>query len=72
MASGIWTTEQFTCPGCGMDYAATKEQHPHKHTGRFECGICKAEVHAWSGLYDFFDWKAKPVTAPVFGKKQYQ
>jgi hypothetical protein len=72
MASGIWTTEQFTCPGCGMDYAATKEQHSHKHTGRFECGICKAEVHAWSGLYDFFDWKAKPVTAPVFGKKQYR
>jgi hypothetical protein len=70
MASGIWTTEHFTCPGCGMDYDATREQHSDKHSGSFECRICKAEVHAWSGLYDFFDWKAKPVKSPVFGKKR--
>ena len=70
MTSGIWTTEDFTCPGCGMNYTATKEQHPDKHTGSFECRVCQTEVHAWSGLYDFFDWKANNVGAPVFGKKK--
>ena len=53
-----------------MDYDATREQHSDKHSGSFKCGICQAEVHAWSGLYDFFDWKAKPVKSPVFGKKK--
>jgi hypothetical protein len=70
MASGIWTTEYFTCPDCGMNYTATREQHPDKHSGSFECAVCKAEVHAWSGLYDFFDWKADKKGSPVFGKKK--
>jgi hypothetical protein len=70
MASGIWTTEYFTCPDCGMDYTATKEQHPDKHSGSFDCKICRAEVHAWSGPYDFFDWKINKKGAPVFGKKK--
>src|ERR1700675_4232470 len=70
MASGIWTTEHFTCSGCGMDYDATREQHSDKHSGSFKCGIFQAEVHAWYGLYDFFDWKSKPVKSPVFGKKR--
>jgi len=72
MASGIWTTEYFTCPGCELDYAATKELHSSRHSGRFECRICQAEVHAWSGLHDFFDWKAQTVKSPVFGKKHQQ
>jgi hypothetical protein len=71
MASGIWTTEHFTCPNCGIDYTATKEQHSGAHAGSFKCEVCKAEVHAWSGDYDFFDWKATNVgSAPVFGKKK--
>jgi hypothetical protein len=70
MASGIWTTEYFTCPDCGMDYAATKEQHPDKRSGSFNCKICKGEVHTWSGLYDFFDWKVNKANSPVFGKKK--
>lgn len=70
MASGIWTTEDFTCPSCGMNYTATKEQYPDKHSGSFECTVCNTEVHAWSGLYDFFDWKADKMKSPVFGKKK--
>ena len=71
MASGIWTTEHFTCPNCGLDYAATKEQNSERRSGSFKCKVCKAEVHAWSGLYDFFDWKAANVrSAPAFGKKK--
>jgi hypothetical protein len=72
MASGIWTTEYFTCPGCALDYAATKEQHSTRHAGRFECRLCQAEVHAWSGLHDFFDWKAQTVKSPIFGKKHQE
>ncbi len=70
MASPIWTTEYFTCPSCGMAYTATKEQHSDKHSGSFNCRICGTEVHAWSGLYDFFDWKFDKVEAPVFGKRK--
>lgn len=69
MASGIWTTEHFTCPNCGMNYVATKEQHSDKRSGSFECTVCKTEVHAWSGVYDFFDWKGSKMGSPVFGKK---
>jgi hypothetical protein len=72
MASGIWTTEYFTCPACGLDYAATKEQHSTRHSGRFECRLCQAEVHAWSGLHDFFEWKAQTVKSPIFGKKNQE
>ena len=70
MASGIWTTEYFDCPNCGMPYTATKEEHPDKRTGSFNCQICGVEVHAWSGAYDFFNWKTDKASAPVFGKKK--
>ena len=70
--AGIWTTEQFSCPECGMNYTATREQHPDKHSGNagsFQCVFCETEVHAWTGLYDFFDWKTVKSSLPVFGKK---
>jgi len=71
MASSIWTTEHFTCPNCGIEYAATKEQHSSRHSGSFKCEVCKAEVHAWSGVHDFFDWNAANMqSTPVFGKKK--
>jgi predicted RNA-binding Zn-ribbon protein involved in translation (DUF1610 family) len=70
MARGIWTTEYFSCPDCGMNYSATKEQHPDKHSGSFDCKVCGAEVHAWSGVYDFFGWKIDQMGSPVFGKKK--
>jgi predicted RNA-binding Zn-ribbon protein involved in translation (DUF1610 family) len=69
MANSIWTIEQFTCPGCGMNYTATKEEHPDKHSGRFKCASCNAEVHAWSGYCSFFDWAAAKTRSPVFGKR---
>jgi len=70
MASGIWTTEYFTCPNCGLAYIATREQHPDKHSGNFNCEVCGVEVHAWSGVYDFFGWKIDQAESPVFGKKK--
>jgi hypothetical protein len=70
MASGLWTNEFFNCPDCGMEYAATKEQHSDKHSGSFNCQICSGEVHAWSGPHDFFDWKMMKTDSPVFGKKK--
>jgi len=53
-----------------MNYSATKEQHPDKHSGSFDCKVCGAEVHAWSGVYDFFGWKIDQEKSPVFGKKK--
>jgi predicted SprT family Zn-dependent metalloprotease len=71
MANRIWTTELYTCPNCGIDYAATKEQHSEMRSGSFTCKVCKAEVHAWSGIYDFFGWKPTNMTpAPAFGRKK--
>jgi len=69
MASSIWTSEEFTCPGCGMDYSATREQHRHKHSGKFECRVCQTEVHTWSGAHDYFGWKTITRRQPVFGRK---
>ena len=69
MANSIWTIEEFTCPSCGMNYTATKEEHPDKHSGSFKCGSCKAEVHAWSGYLNFFNWEAVKTKSPVFGKR---
>ena len=27
------------------------------------------KVHAWSGNYEFFDWKVDKVKSPAFGKR---
>ena len=69
MGNSIWSIEYFTCPNCGMDYTATKEQDQHKHSGRFECGVCMSEVHAWSGPYQFYGWKAENTVSPEFGRR---
>jgi hypothetical protein len=69
MAKSIWTTEEFACPGCGMNYTATKEEHSDKHPGSFKCGVCNAEVHTWSGYHNFFGWEAIKKRSPVFGKR---
>lgn len=71
MANSIWTTEEFTCPSCGMNYTATREEHPDKRSGEFNCRICNAEVHTWSGYHNFFNWEAVKTKTPVFGKKKY-
>ena len=70
MANSIWTLEQFTCPSCGMNYTATREELPGKRTGSFACIVCDAEVHRWSGRHDFFDWTAQRMASPVFGRKR--
>jgi hypothetical protein len=69
MTKSIWTIEEFSCPGCAMDYEATREPHPTKRSGRFECRVCQTEVHAWSGPYELFGWKTLNVRSPVFGRK---
>jgi predicted RNA-binding Zn-ribbon protein involved in translation (DUF1610 family) len=68
MTSGTQIAVIFSCPKCGAFYEATQEQHPDKHYGSFKCEDCKAEVHRWAGMYDFFDWKAKKMRPAVFGK----
>ncbi len=69
MAGSLWTTEYFSCPNCGLPYAVTKEQHPTRHSGSFRCEVCGVKVHAWSGNYDFFDWRVDQPDASNFGKR---
>jgi hypothetical protein len=47
----------FACPKCGTIYRATQRRGPGTHFGVFNCIACHAQVYAWSGLYDFLDWK---------------
>ena len=70
MANSIWMTAEFTCPGCGIDYTATREKQHEKRSSSFKCQVCETEVHAWSAYYDFFDWKPVRARTPVFGRKR--
>jgi hypothetical protein len=70
MANSIWTTEEFTCPGCGVDYTATREEHHEKRVSSFKCSVCDTEVHAWTGYFDFFNWRVVKAKSPVFGRKR--
>lgn len=65
------TTQHFTCPNkdCGTIYTATREQRPEQHEGDFNCLDCGKLVHAWSGIYGFFDWKVERLRPSVFGEK---
>ena len=69
MANSIWTIEEFTCPGCSMNYTATREEHSEAHSGSFKCRICSGVVHAWSGKHHFFGWQAVKTKPPVFGRR---
>jgi len=40
-------------------YEAMQEQHPDNQAGSFKCKECNAEVHTWSGVYDFSAGKPK-------------
>jgi DNA-directed RNA polymerase subunit RPC12/RpoP len=70
MANSIWTTEQFACPSCGVNYTATREEQREKRTSSYNCSVCDTEVHAWTGYFDFFNWKVIKTTSPVFGRKR--
>jgi predicted RNA-binding Zn-ribbon protein involved in translation (DUF1610 family) len=50
-------TVHFSCPKCGLSYKVIQEKVPEKRTGRFDCMDCRAELHVWSGIYDFTGWK---------------
>jgi hypothetical protein len=52
------TIETFACPRCGTQYRGTKQPWPFVQAGRFDCVVCNAEIHAWSGYYDYTAWKA--------------
>ena len=63
MTSGTQTTVSY--PNCGLVYRTTQERHPDKQSGSFICGVCNAEVHTWSGAYDFFGWKGVTAKSPL-------
>jgi len=51
------TTVVFACPRCGAIYRATQHRGQGTHFGVFNCVASKTQVYAWSGLYDFLNWK---------------
>jgi hypothetical protein len=51
------TIETFACPRCATQYR-TKQAWPFVQAGRFDCVICNAEIHAWSGYHDYTAWRA--------------
>jgi hypothetical protein len=63
MTSGTQTTVSY--PNCGLVYRTTQERHPDKQSGSFICGVRNAEVHTWSGAYDFFGWKGVTAKSPL-------
>ena len=69
MANSIWTIEEFSCPSCGMNYTATREEHSAKHSGQFKCSVCQSVVHSWSDKHHFFGWEAVKTKPPVFGRR---
>ena len=64
------TSNQSNCNAkCGLGYKATQEHVPGNNAGRFECITCFAEVHSWSGVYDYAEWKAIKMRSRVIGRK---
>jgi hypothetical protein len=61
MTSVNRTIQSFICPKCGLGYLGIRKPFPFLRAGRFDCIVCNAEVHAWSGNYDFEHWKATAV-----------
>jgi len=51
------TIETFVCPNCRVKYLGRREPFAYARAGRFDCVICNAEIHAWSGNYDYTGWK---------------
>jgi predicted RNA-binding Zn-ribbon protein involved in translation (DUF1610 family) len=47
----------FGCPRCGLRYQGRKERFPFIRAGRFDCISCNAEIHAWSGHFDYIAWE---------------
>ena len=72
MANSLWTIEEFTCPGCSMNYTATREEHAEPHAGSFKCSICSGVVHSWSGKHHFFGWQAVKTKPAVFGRREHR
>jgi hypothetical protein len=60
MTKGTENTIHFACPKCDAMYKTTRELIG-KQIGSFACFDCHSEVHAWSGSYDFTNWKAVAV-----------
>jgi len=58
MFSGKPINVIFVCSQCSLVYIGQQERRADgKGAGRFGCTGCGAMVHAWSGVYDYADWK---------------
>jgi hypothetical protein len=49
--------DTFDCPQCRIMYRAAYKIFTTIQQGKFDCVECKAEVHAWHGVRDYFQWE---------------
>lgn len=47
----------FACIGCREPFIAAQTFQPGS-SGKFRCKFCGNKVHAWSGSYDFTEWRS--------------
>jgi transcription elongation factor Elf1 len=50
-------TETFECVKCGAIYRGSYRIGITVHTGHFDCQVCRAHVHKWQGVRDYFKWE---------------
>jgi len=63
MRKNVGLTIYFSCPECKLVYQATQVRAIERTDGQFDCLECGRQVHSWTSLYDFLQWK--PVTHQV-------
>jgi hypothetical protein len=47
----------FVCAGCSVAYVATQNLPARVSPGRFGCFDCHAQVYAWTGPFDYSEWR---------------
>jgi hypothetical protein len=62
-------TVHFACPNCGLVYTGLQEHIGEKLVGHFDCTFCMAEVHSWTGVYDYSIWKIVATKPAAAGRK---
>jgi hypothetical protein len=67
MAYVTQTTELFKCPKCKVWHRAARVQLAEIRLGRFDCTEGGAEVHSWSGVYEYTGWKVVVMKPSIRG-----
>jgi len=50
-------SEMFECRKCGALYRGTYKIGLTIKTGHFDCEVCRAHVHEWKGVREYYKWE---------------